>query len=329
MTAQHLRLPLPQGCIPALVTPFRAGDGDVDETALARLAERAVARGAAALLVCGSTGEAAAMTLQEQAHALHAVMEATQGRVPVIAGIGAPCTQGAVALAGAARSAGAAALLVPAPPYVKPSQEGMRAHLRAVAACTPLPVILYDVPGRAGVAFSDETVARLWEEGIIHGLKDATADLARPPRLRRLCGADFPQYSGDDATAAAHLLMGGAGCISVSANIAPALCAAMAEAWQAQDIDRMLALRDWLAPLHEAMFLESNPGPVKAALALLGLCDGTPRLPLLKPGAAVLARLGQVLAEISPLEESLARRTALPVAPALAAAPAGVWARPH
>ncbi|MBC9209132.1 4-hydroxy-tetrahydrodipicolinate synthase [Roseomonas aerophila] len=308
MGRPYLRQPLPGGSMPALVTPFRPGDGEIDDHALAHLADRAVERGASALVVCGSTGEAPAMTPQEQARALHIVVEAADGRVPVIAGIGGACTQAAVALAGAARQGGAAALLVAAPPYVKPSQDGMRAHLRAVSGCTTLPVILYDVPGRVGVGFSDDNIARLYEEGVVQALKDATADLARPHRLRRLCGMEFQQYSGDDATAAAHRLMGGAGCISVTANVAPALCAAVMEAWSRQEIDRLLELNNALAPLHEALFAETNPGPVKAALALSGLCDAAPRLPLLRAGATLVARLEVILAELSPLEETLARR---------------------
>lgn len=216
-----------RGSIPALVTPFRAGDGELDEDTLGRLAERAVSRGASGVVVCGSTGEAAAMTPDEQLRAIHAVDEAVGGRVPVVAGIGAPCTQAAVAMAAAAGKCGASALLCAAPPYVRPSQEGLQAHLRAIGSASGLPIILYDVPSRVGVRFEDQTIARLFEKGIISAVKDATADLARPANLRRLCGADLRQLSGDDATALAHLAMGGSGCISVTANLVPALCAGM------------------------------------------------------------------------------------------------------
>ncbi|MFT8246863.1 4-hydroxy-tetrahydrodipicolinate synthase [Roseomonas sp. BN140053] len=284
-----------RGSIPALVTPFRAGDGELDEPALGRLAERAVAQGSAAVVVCGSTGEAAAMTAAEQARAIRTVVEAVGRRCPVIAGIGAPCTAGAVALARAAERCGADALLCAAPPYVKPNQDGLRAHLRAAAGAAALPVVLYDVPARTGVGFDDDTVARLWEDGVIHALKDATADLARPTRLRRLCGAELPQLSGDDATAAAHLAMGGSGCISVTANVVPDACAALQRAWAEGDRDALAALRDGLAPLHEALFAESNPIPVKAALGLLGLCDPAPRLPLTRATEATVRRLDAVL----------------------------------
>jgi len=299
-----------RGSIPALVTPFDLDTLEPEFSALAHLADRAVLRGAAALVVCGTTGEAPAMRPEEQVRALHAAVESVAGRVPVIAGIGAPCTEAAVALAEAAGHAGASGLLVSAPPYVRPGQEGLRAHVRAVVSRSGLPVMLYDVPSRAAVGFTDETVARLWEEGAIAAIKDATGDLARPMRLRRLCGADFPQFSGDDGTAAAHLAMGGMGCVSVTANVVPALCAALDDAWRAGDLLRFAELRDGLAPLHAALFAETNPVPVKAALHLLGLCAPTPRLPLLKAGEATLALLARAMAEIMPQEETRGRAMA-------------------
>jgi 4-hydroxy-tetrahydrodipicolinate synthase len=294
------------GSIPALVTPFCASDTRLDETVLARLAERAVARGAAGVAVCGSTGEAPALSTQEHARAVRAVSEAVGSRVPVIAGVGAPCTEAAVALASAAELCGAAALLVSAPPYVRPGQEGLRAHVRAVAAAAGLPIVLYDVPSRAGVAFTDETIARLRDGGVIHALKDASGDLARPPRLAQLCGADFPQLSGDDATALAHLAMGGVGCISVTANVVPALCASLQQAWTARGLARAAELCIRLAPLDAALFCETNPIPVKAALGLLRLCDPTPRLPLTSASDATRVRLARVLAELTLHEESRA-----------------------
>lgn len=187
--------------------------------------------------------------------------------------------------------------------------------MRAVAAAAGLPVVLYDAPSRACVAFVDETVARLRDDGAAHAIKDAAADLSRPARLRRLCGEDFPQLTGDDATAAAHLAMGGAGCVSVTANVAPGLCAALQAAWAARDLDRLGELRDALAPLSDALSAETNPIPVKAALALLGLCDETPRLPLTRAAEATVARLVRAMAWVTPLEEAQGR------APALAATP--------
>jgi 4-hydroxy-tetrahydrodipicolinate synthase len=299
---------LPCGAIPALVTPFRPGDPALlDEAALARLAERAVARGASAVVVCGSTGEAPALSAAEHARIVACAVEAVGALVPVIAGVGAPCTEAATALATSAAALGATALLVSAPPYVRPGQEGLRRHVRAVAAATPgLPIVLYDVPSRAGIAFADETIGLLREEGTIHALKDATGDLGRPPRLARLCGADFPQLSGEDASVLAHLAMGGVGCISVTANVAPALTAALQQAWVARDLDRAAELRDRLAPLDAALFAETNPIPVKAALGLLGLCGPAPRLPLTAATEATLARLARAMAEVTPVEETRA-----------------------
>jgi len=300
------------GSLTALATPFR--DTRVDWDALSRLSERQIDRGTAALIVCGSTGEAAALTQSEYARAVHAVAEVAKGRVPVIAGCTALSTAAAIALGIEATAAGADALLCAVPPYVKPSQEGIFAHIRAIGHATDLPVVLYDVPSRSGVAISDDTVARLHDAELIVGLKDATADLSRPTRLRARCGDDFMQWSGDDATAPAYRAMGGLGCISVTANVAPALCALLHQAWDNGDLRRFAALRDLLDPLHAALFVESNPIPVKAALANLGLCSSEVRLPLTRAGSATGKKLLAVMAPVMQAEEHAARRPALALA---------------
>jgi 4-hydroxy-tetrahydrodipicolinate synthase len=300
------------GSLTALATPFR--DTRVDWDALSRLSERQIDRGTAALIVCGSTGEAAALTQSEYARAVHAVAKVTRGRVLVIAGCTAQSTSAAVALGIEAASAGADALLCAVPPYVKPSQEGIFAHVRAIAHATDLPIVLYDVPSRSGVAISDDTVARLHDAELIVGLKDATADLSRPTRLRARCGDAFMQWSGDDATAPAYRAMGGIGCISVTANVAPALCALLHRAWDNGDLGRFAALRDLLDPLHAALFVESNPVPVKAALASIGLCSGAVRLPLTRAALATQERLLAVMAPVMQAEEHAARRPALALA---------------
>jgi 4-hydroxy-tetrahydrodipicolinate synthase len=300
------------GSVVALATPFHVGG--IDPLALVRLAERQVEQGSAAIVVCGSTGEAATLTEQEAGIAVGLVVQAVHGRVPVIAGCTASGTEQAMRLAVAAARVGADALLCAAPPYVKPTQAGIVAHVRAIAHAASLPVMLYDVPGRAGVAIADATVADLFARDLIFALKDATADLSRPPRLRATCGPRLLQFSGDDATAGAHRAMGGVGCVSVTANVMPALCAALHRAWDAGDLAGFARLQDQLAPLHDAMFAETNPIPVKAALAHLGLCAAEMRLPLTRAVAATDARLNALLAELGPAEQ----RAAPPMALALA-----------
>jgi len=300
------------GSLTALATPFR--DTRVDWHGLSRLSERQIQRGTAALIVCGSTGEAAALTQAEYARAVHVVAEVANGRVPVIAGCTALSTSAAVALGIEAQSAGADALLCAVPPYVKPPQEGIFAHIRAIAHATNLPVVLYDVPSRSGVAISDDTVARLHDAELIVGLKDATANLSRPPWLRARCGDAFMQWSGDDATAPAYRAMGGIGCISVTANVAPALCALLHRAWDNGESTRFTALRDLLDPLHAALFVESNPIPLKAALANLGLCSSEVRLPLTRAALPTQEKLLAVMASVMQAEEHAARRPALALA---------------
>ena len=278
------------GSSTALATPFR--DMKLDGRALSALVERQIDRGTASLVVCGSTGEAAALSPSEVECAVRIVVDSAAARVPVIAGCTAASTSATVELGIAAAASGADALLCAPPPYVKPTQEGIFAHIRAVAHATDLPIILYDVPSRAGVAIADDTVARLHDAQLILGIKDATADLSRPPRLRARCGDTFLQWSGDDATAPAHRAMGGFGCISVTANITPALCALLHQAWDNAELARFAALRDLLDPLHKVLFMESNPIPLKALLKSLGLCGHHVRLPLLpaSPGTrAVLS----------------------------------------
>jgi 4-hydroxy-tetrahydrodipicolinate synthase len=294
------------GSLTALATPFR--DTDVDWTALSRLSERQIDRGTAALVVCGSTGEAAALILSEYARAVRTVAETASGRVPVIAGCTALATSAAVAMGIEAASGGADALLCAVPPYVKPTQEGIIAHIRAIAHATDLPVVLYDVPSRSGVAITDDTVARLHDADLIVGLKDATADLSRPPRLRARCGAAFMQWSGDDATAPGYRAMGGIGCISVTANVAPALCALLHGAWDNGDLGRFAAVRDLVDALHAVLFKESNPIPVKAALASLGLCTDEVRLPLTRATLATQERLLAVMPAVMLAEEHAARQ---------------------
>ena len=294
------------GSAVALPTPFRGGQ--IDQDALATICERQITSGTTALVVCGSTGEAAALRPDEHRFAIRVVVEAAAGRVPVIAGCGALSTQSAAELAAFAAQDGATALLCAPPPYVKPTQDGMIGHLDALKNASNLPIIVYDVPGRTAVAIADATVARLYERGLIIGIKDATADLSRPPRLRALCGEDFVQMTGDDSTAAAYRAAGGHGCISVMANIAPALCRALHHAWDKADLRRFGMLRDQLAALSELLFLESNPIPLKAALASMGLLQPELRLPMTPASPATCAQLAAPLAALVSAEEAVASR---------------------
>ncbi len=298
------------GSITALATPFR--DGRVDEPAVVRMIERQIARGTTALVVSGSTGEAAMLSLSEHARLVRLVAAVTHGRVPLIAGCTASATEVACGLAVAAARGGADALLLAPPPYVKPTQAGIVCHVRKVATTADLPVVLYDVPSRTGVAIADATVAALHALGIIVALKDATGDLARPARLRALCGPGLCQLTGEDALAAGHRKMGGDGCISVTANVTPALCAQLHQSWTEGDLDSVSALSHLLAPLHAALFHESNPIPLKAALASLSLCAETVRAPLTPASEATRSALRSALADVMAQEDELSRARPTP-----------------
>jgi 4-hydroxy-tetrahydrodipicolinate synthase len=300
------------GSLTALVTPFR--EQCVDTNALARLTERQIDRGTAALIACGSTGEASSLTQREYADVVRTVVEVANGRVPVIAGCTAQSSAVAIALGGAAATAGADGLLCAVPPYVRPTQDGIFAHIRAIARATDLPIVLYDVPSRSGVGINDDTVVRLRDVELIVGIKDATADVTRPVRLHRRCGDAFMQWSGDDATAPAYRAMGGIGCISVTANVAPALCALMHHAWDNGDMARFGTLRDMLDPLHAVLFVESNPIPVKAAQAQLGLCTDEVRLPLTRASVATQQKLLPIMVPIMQAEEHAAHRPGMVLA---------------
>jgi 4-hydroxy-tetrahydrodipicolinate synthase len=241
-----------------------------------------IAAGTHGLVPCGTTGESPTLTHEEHNRVVALCVEAAKGRVPVIAGAGSNSTAEAIALASHAQRVGADAVLVVTPYYNKPTQEGLYQHYKAIHDAADLPVIIYNIPSRSVIDMSLETMARLAKLPNIVGVKDATNDLARPVRTRTVIGPSFCQLSGEDGTAVAFLSQGGAGCISVTSNLVPDLCAQLQNSWVAGNLDRVAVLRDQLAELNQVLFCESNPAPVKYAASLLGKCDGSVRLPLVE-----------------------------------------------
>ena len=276
-----------------LPTPFR--NENIDENALACLAEQQVAAGTTALVVCSSTGEATTLTDKEYIRVIQSVVAAARGQAPVIAGCEAPTTARAVRLAELAVQSGADALLCAVPPGVTPTQGGIVAHVSAVAHAFGWPVIVQDAPGRGGVGIHDATIAHFYERGVVAAVKDTTADLSRPARLRAMCGAGLIQATRDDATAVAYRAAGGHGCISVTANVAPKLCARLHQAWDAGHSAVVAQLRDQLQALHAALRLEVIPIPLKAALTMLGLCAGGLHPPFTRAMPATCDRLADLL----------------------------------
>lgn len=286
------------GYAPALPTPFDA-DGSLDTAALERLCDLQIRMGASALVVCGTTGEAPTLRPAEHHVLVRIAVDVARGRIPVIAGAGCNSTAHAIELSRDAEAGGADAILSVVPYYNKPVQDGLYAHFRAIAESTGLPIVLYDVPSRTGCALADETAARLAEVSNIIGLKDATADLSRPARLRRLVGAEFRLLSGDDATAAGFFAQGGDGCISVTANLAPGLCRNMFLAHRQGQNAQAQRLAQAAAPLTAALFRETSPVPLKYALSLLGLMAPTVRLPLVEAGEQTRKEIAAAMTAIA------------------------------
>ncbi len=284
-----------QGSITALITPFR--NGAVDEDAFAALAERQIAAGAHGLVPCGTTGESATLSHEEHRRLISLCVEVARGRTPVIAGAGSSATANAIALAAHAKAVGADAALVVAPYYNRPSQEGLFRHFAALNEAVQLPIVVYNVPSRSGVDIAPETLGRIAGLANVIGVKDATGQLDRVARHAALCGPDFIQLSGDDGSAFGFNAMGGRGCISVTANVAPAAFVAMQEAALRGDFAQARAINATLARLHRALFLEPSPGPAKYACALLGLCTEEVRLPMLAPSEAARMEIRAAMIE--------------------------------
>jgi 4-hydroxy-tetrahydrodipicolinate synthase len=274
------------GSITALVTPF--ANGAVDEAALQRLVEWQVGEGSNGLVPCGTTGESPTLSHQEHKRVVELTIEAAKRRVPVIAGAGSNNTIEAIELAMHAEQAGADAVLIVAPYYNKPSQEGIYRHFKAIDAAIGIPIIVYNIPPRSVVDISVDTLARIFRDcKNVVGVKDATGNLVRPTLERMACGTGFNLLSGEDMTALAYMAHGGHGCISVTANVTPKLCARFQQACLAGDFALALKLQDQLAPLHRVLFLEPNPAGPKFALHLLGRATPEVRLPLVRVSAPV------------------------------------------
>ena len=288
-----------QGSFTALITPFC--NGAVDEEAFTRLVDWQIKEGIDGLVPVGTTGESPTLSHDEHKRVVELCIKTTAGRVPVIAGAGSNSTAEAVDFVEHAKSVGADAALVVTPYYNKPTQEGLYRHYAAVAD-VGIPIIIYNIPPRSIIDMSVATMTRLFELGNIIGVKDATADLARVSQQRAAMGPGFVQLSGEDATALGYNAHGGHGVISVSSNVAPALVSQMQAACRKGDYKTALKLHDQLMPLHDAMFCEASPGPVKYAAWRLGLCQSEMRLPMAPISEASKQQVDEALDEVGLLK---------------------------
>ncbi len=271
-----------QGSMTALITPMTE-TGAIDEKAFQAFVEWQLNQGTEGLIPVGTTGESPTLSHAEHERVVDLCIEAGAGRAPVIAGTGSNNTEEAIHLTKHAKQAGATAALVVTPYYNKPTQAGLYAHYAAIAKAVDIPIVIYNIPGRSIIDMSVETMARLANDfSNIVGVKDATNDLNRPVLTRLAIGEDFSLLSGEDGTIGAFLGQGGDGCISVTSNVAPGLCAQLHAAWRARDLDTFSAVRDRLMPVHGAMFCESSPGPVKYGASLLGKSTSFARLPIVE-----------------------------------------------
>jgi 4-hydroxy-tetrahydrodipicolinate synthase len=267
-----------KGSFVALITPFR--DGAVDETAFQEHVAWQLGQGTHGLVPIGTTGECPALEDDEQERLIALCVEVAKGRAPVIPGTGFNSTAHTIHATRVAKNAGADAALVVCPYYNKPTQEGLYQHFKAVHDAVDMPIVIYNIPGRTAVEMSVQTMARLAQLPNIVGVKDSTNDLTRPTKTRLAIDGEFSMLSGEDGTAVAFLAQGGHGCISVTANIAPGQLSQMHEAWQKGDIATVQRINERLMPLHDALFVETSPGPVKYAASLLGRCTPEVRQPL-------------------------------------------------
>jgi 4-hydroxy-tetrahydrodipicolinate synthase len=281
-------------------------DGEVDEEAFRAFVEWQITEGVSGLLPCGTTGESPTLSHAEHKRITEICIEVANRRVPVLAGTGSNSTAEAIELTRHAKEAGADAALLVMPYYNKPSQEGMYQHFKAVQDAVAIPQYIYNIPGRSVVDMSVETMARLAKLPNIIGVKDATADLTRPTLTRVAIPGYFNQMSGEDGTAIGYFAQGGHGCISVSSNVAPRACAEFFAAWKAGDVAKALELHTRLMPLHDVLFCESSPIPVKYAAHLLGKCRTDMRLPMCQPSDDSKQRIEATLRDLALLSDAAA-----------------------
>jgi 4-hydroxy-tetrahydrodipicolinate synthase len=293
-----------KGSITALITPFK--NGLLDEEALGRLVEWQIAEGTHGLVPTGTTGESPTLSFDEHKRVIDITVEVARGRVPVIAGTGSNSTDEAIELSQHAEKVGADGILIVNPYYNKPTQDGLYHHFKAINDKVGIPIVIYNIPGRTNVDMSVATMARIFELKNVVGVKDATANLARVSQQRAAMGPEFNQLSGEDATALGFMAHGGHGCISVASNIAPRLCADFQNTLMKGDFAAALKLQDRLMPLFDALFVETNPGPVKYAASRLGLCSAEMRLPMVPISDAAKKVVDAALAKVGLLQAAAA-----------------------
>ncbi|MCL2713283.1 MAG: 4-hydroxy-tetrahydrodipicolinate synthase [Alphaproteobacteria bacterium] len=291
-----------QGSFTALVTPFK--NGALDEAAFRALVDWQITEGTNGLVPVGTTGESPTLSHDEHKKVVEWCIAEARGRVPVIAGAGSNSTREAVELAQHAEKAGADAVLVVTPYYNKPTQEGLYQHYKAINDAIGIGIIIYNIPGRSVIDMSVDTMARLWELDHIVGVKDATANMVRVSQQRAVLGEDFNQLSGEDATVLGYMAHGGDGCISVTSNVAPRLCAGFHAAWRAGDAAKALKIHDKLMPLHSSLFIESNPGPIKYAVSVLGRIEESLRLPMVPVSEATRVAVRRAMAHAGLIDQA-------------------------
>ncbi len=293
-----------KGSITAIITPFR--NGKLDEAGLARFVDWQISEGTHGLVPVGTTGESPTLDFDEHKRVIEITVDTAKNRVPIIAGTGSNSTDEAIELSVFAEKAGADAVLVVTPYYNKPTQEGLYQHFKAINDAINIPIIIYNIPARSIVDMSVATMARCFELKNVAGVKDATANLARPSQQRAAMGPEFCQLSGEDATALGFMAHGGRGCISVASNVAPRLCAEFQNACLAGDYKKALMLQDQLMPLHDVLFVETNPGPAKYAVSRLGFCTPEMRLPMVPVSDETKSAVDAVMAKLGLLDAKAA-----------------------